>query len=151
MNFKSQGLIISIIILIALMLICHTVNYLYPSDSNYKINNINSINNYNNMLNSFSNLPLSTPKKTISSEYIKLYYEKQNGQNNNSDKSICSQKNEAAIPCNAVSTCSLPKPTEYQLSNNDIGLIYSDAYKNAGRELLLRTLKEPKATIKTFR
>ena len=150
MNFKSQGLIISIIILIALMLICHTVNYLYPSDNTHNTHNTHNktIYNYNNMLNSFSNLPLSIPKNTISSEYLKLYYEKQNG---HPSKLNCSHKNEAAIPCNAVPTCSLPKPTEYQLSDSDIGLIYSDAYKNAGRELLLRTLKEPKATIKTFR
>ena len=60
MNFKSKGLFISIIILISMMLICHTVNFLYPRNKNS---------------NSFSNLPLSIPNNTIPIEYETIYYD----------------------------------------------------------------------------
>ena len=135
MNFKSKGLFISIIILISMMLICHTVNFLYPRNKNS---------------NSFSNLPLSIPNNTVPIEYNTIYYD----YSNTDQKLNCKMKNEAEIPCKIVSKCTIPNPivtptisaspttTKFELSESEIAMIYRDAYFNAGRELLLRTLNE---------
>ena len=135
MNFKSKGLFISITILISMMLICHTVNFLYPKNKNS---------------NSFSNLPLSIPNNTLPIEYNNIYYD----YSNKDQKLNCKIKNEAEIPCKIVTKCTIPNPivtptisaspttTKYQLSESEIAMIYRDAYFNAGRELLLRTLNE---------
>lgn len=127
MNFKSQGLFISIIILIALMLICHTANFLYPR--NQKISN------------SFSNLTLSIPNNTVPVEYNKIYFD-YNDKNNQTD---CRLKNQAQIPCKVVAACtptSSPTPTQHQLSDSEMAVLYRNMYASAGRELLLRTLNE---------
>jgi uncharacterized membrane protein len=135
MNFKSKGLFISITILISMMLICHTVNFLYPKNKNS---------------NSFSNLPLSIPNNTLPIEYNNIYYD----YSNKDQKLNCKMKNEAEIPCKIVTKCTIPKPivtptisaspttTKYQLSESEMAMLYRDAYFNAGRELLLRTLNE---------
>ena len=47
-----------------MMLICHTVNFLYPK---------NQIQNQNS--NSFSNLNLSIPNNTVPIDYNKIYYD----------------------------------------------------------------------------
>ena len=127
MNFKSQGLFTSIIILISLMLICHTANFLYPR------NQINS--------NSFSNLPLSIPNNAVPVEYNKIYFD----YNDNNKQTDCRLKNQAQIPCKVVASCtptSSPTPTKYQLSDSELAVLYRDMYASAGREILLRTLNE---------
>ena len=43
MNFQSKGLFVSIVILIALLLVCHISNFLYPKNSNSKYNIIQFI------------------------------------------------------------------------------------------------------------
>ena len=133
MKFKSKGLLISIIILISMMLICHTVNFLYPRNKNS---------------NSFSNLPLFIPNNTLPIEYNNIYYD----YSNTDQKLNCKMKNEAEIPCKIITKCTipivtptisaLPTTTKYQLSESEIAMIYRDAYFDAGRELLLRTLNE---------
>ena len=141
MNFNSQGLIISIIILISMMLICHTVNFLYPKNINYNINhnNYNKPKPHNKNQNSFSNLLLAIPNNTLPNEYNKIYYD----YDNKNKQSECNLKKEAEIPCKVVSSCnSTSTPTKYQLSDSELAVVYRDAYASAGREVLLRTLNE---------
>ena len=128
MNFKSKGLFISIIILISMMLICHTVNFLYPRNHNS---------------NSFSNLELSIPNNTVPIEYNKIYYES----DDNTEKRECKIKNEAEIPCKVIKPChttipmtTTPMTTKYILSENEINLLYRNMYSDSGRQILLRTL-----------
>jgi hypothetical protein len=135
MNFKSKGLLVSIVILISMMLMCHIANYLYSKNKN---------------LNSFSNLALSTPNNTLPIEYNKIYYD-YSGKNKKLD---CKVKKEAEIPCNIVAACPIPTPkptptptpsqipttTRYQLSDSEMALLYRNTYQDAGRVLLLRTL-----------
>ena len=139
MNFNSQGLIISIIILISMMLICHTVNFLYPKNINYNMHH-NKPKPHNKNQNSFSNLLLAIPNNTVPNEYNKIYYD----YDNKNKQSECNLKKEAEIPCKVVSSCnSTPTPTQkYQLSDSELAVVYRDAYASAGREVLLRTLNE---------
>ena len=123
-----------------MMLICHTVNFLYPR------NNYNQHQHQNS--NSFSNLALSIPNNTVPVEYNKIYYD----YNDKNKQSECKMKKEAEIPCNIVSACTIPTDipiptttqipttTRYQLSDSEMAVIYRNAYQDAGRELLLRTL-----------
>jgi len=135
MNFKSQGLFISIIILIGMILTCHTVNFLYP-------------NKHQKNSNSFANMSLVIPK-TFPIEYNKIYYD----YNDKNKKEECKLKNEAGIPCNIVSSCanSTPTATQFQLSDSEMAMIYRDAYASAGRELLLRTINESEKNRNTRR
>jgi len=144
MNFKSQGLFISILILICMILICHISNYLYKKNhqNNHQKNNI--IQNNKNS-NSFANMTLDIPK-TIPTQYNKIYYD----YNDKNKIEECKLKNEAEIPCNIISSCSTPTATQYQLSDSEMAVIYRDAYASAGRELLLRTLNEDQPTPTTF-
>ena len=137
MDFKYQGLFVSIIILICLLIVCHTSNFLYTKK--YK-------NNKN--LNSFLNVPVSIPTKPLAkplaTQYNKIIYENQN------DMSVCNQINEAQIPCKIISDCSNKnkesieaKPTQtlpYELSESEIAVLYRDMYASAGREVLSRGL-----------
>jgi hypothetical protein len=127
MNFKSKGLFIAILILIAMLAICHISNYIYLKQ--YKNKNKNKINN------SFSNLPLDT-------KYNEITYEKP------IDPSICKNVNEAEIPCSIISSCStaskntVPITTGYELSESEWAVVYKAAYEAAGIEVLSRTLSE---------
>ena len=103
MNFKSKGLFISIIILISMMLICHTTNFLYPKNKNS---------------NSFSNLALSIPKNSIPVEYNKIYFY----HNDKTEESECKLKKEAEIPCEIVSKCN-NSDTSTSASNTPCTLI----------------------------
>ena len=125
MNLKSSGVFSSIIVLICLILVCHIANYLYPKQ-NYKNNQKNR--------NNFLNMNLAIPSNPAPTQYNMITYDNHNNQ------SLCSQKNEAEIPCKLVKTC--PKPTPYQLSDSELAVVYRDAYNSAGRELILRTLKD---------
>ena len=138
MNFKSKGLFIAILILIAMLAICHISNYIYSKQ--YK--NKNKINN------SFSNLPLSMLIVPVDTKYNKITYEKQ------IDPSKCENINEAEIPCSIISSCSsvtkttVPITTQYELSESEWAVVYKAAYEAAGLEVLSRTLdeKKPKTT-----
>ena len=129
MNFQSKGVFVSIIILIALLLICHISNFLYPKNSKYNKN-----------INSFSNLALSIPDTPVDTQYNQINFNKQN------DPLVCKNVNEAEIPCNVISDCStknkVPTTTPYQLSESEWAVVYKDAYQNAGREVLMRALSE---------
>ena len=136
MNFKSEGLFITVIILISLLIICHISNFMYEI--------------YNK--NKFANLPLSISSNPIATKYNTIYYD------NQCTPSPCNQQNEAAIPCSIISSCSknpTPTPTQtklpYKLSDSEMAVVYRDAYNSAGRELLRRALNEistPTATSK---
>ena len=120
MNFKSQGLFIAIIILICMILVCHTVNFLYSNK--HKNKNKSS---HNKNLNSFANMVLEIPNNTIPIEYNQIYYD----YSNKNKKEECKLKNEAEIPCNIVSSCDkkpiptpIPTTTQYQLSESEMAL-----------------------------
>lgn len=132
MNLKSSGVFSSILILICLILICHIANYMFTK-------NLKQIKNktYHQISNNFSNLSLSIPETPAPTQYNLITYDNKNTNN----KILCSQINEAQVPCNQVQSCKTPTVTEYQLSDSEIAMIYRDAYFNAGRELLLRTLE----------
>ena len=143
MNFKSQGLFIAIIILICMILVCHTVNFLYSNKHKNKSSHNKASHNKN--LNSFANMVLEIPNNTIPIEYNQIYYD----YSNKNKKEECKLKNEAEIPCNIVSSCDkkpiptpIPTTTQYQLSESEMALLYRDAYASAGRQLLLNVLNE---------
>jgi hypothetical protein len=126
MSLNSSGVYASIIILISLMLICHTANFLYPNTLKYKNRN------------DFFNMNLSIPTKPTPTEYNEITYENQNNQIS------CNAQKQAEIPCDVVKSCKNPNPTQtpYQLSESEMAVIYRDAYASAGRELLLRTINK---------
>ena len=122
MKLKSSGVFISILILIMMMLICHTMNFFYPK------------NRFENVGNS-----RTTPETT---DYNKIYY------SNTDEKQLCANVNQAEIPCEIVRTCKtepapLPNPT---LSNSELAILYKFAYEESAREILMRKLKEIKET-----
>ena len=116
MKYNSQGVLISIIILICLLLLCHTLRILYPK-------------------NKFANLPLSISNAPINTGYNKIYYD-------NQGCSPCTQLGQAQIPCKVVASCMNPAPTPYQLSDDELNAIYQFAYKNAGFQVASRAIKE---------
>ena len=69
MNLNSSGVYASIIILISLILICHTVNFLYPNTLKYKNRN------------DFYNMDLSIPTNPALIEYNKITYENEDQSN----------------------------------------------------------------------
>jgi hypothetical protein len=62
LDFNSQGLLISIIILILLILICHISNYLYTKHKKPSKKN------------NFMNLNLSIPNTPIPTQFNQIYY-----------------------------------------------------------------------------
>lgn len=115
MKLDSTSVLAAVIILICLLLLCHTANFLYPK-------------------NSFANLPLSIPGGPAPTKYNKIVY----GNKNCSD---CSLVGQAEIPCKIIQSCSEPTD-EYQLSDSELAVIYKAAYEQAGTEVLYRTLKK---------
>ena len=140
MNFKSKGVIISILILICLLLVCHISNFIYPKKSNY---NSKHISKPNKNLNSFANLSLSIPKTPLNTEYNKITYDKSN---DIYEQSLCNNINEAEIPCSIISACSasntVPMTTPYELSESEWAVVYKNIYESAGLEVLSRELDE---------
>ena len=123
MNLKSDGVFISIIILISMMLICHTAHFFYDR-------------------NSFSNIAVPT-------QYNQIFYDNQSNNNscNNSkpDQSVLDQLlGQAEVPC-ATSQKQCPTPTKFSLdslSESELAVIYKVAYENAGMEVLNRALNK---------
>ena len=128
MNFKSKGLFIAILILIAMLLVCHISNYIYSK--HYKKQN------------SFSNLPLSMSNLPLATQYNQITYDKP------IDPSLCKNVNEAEIPCSIISSCSsknnVPITTPYELSESEWAVVYKAAYETAGMEVLSRAIAEKK-------
>jgi len=123
MNFKSQGLIISIIILICMILICHITNFLYKNKHSDFID-------------------LSLTNKPVQTQYNNIYYP------NNS----CSDIGQAEIPLKIISGCQCqnqcqqenPTTTKYELSDSELADVYKYAYETAGLNVMTRTLAEPR-------
>jgi hypothetical protein len=119
MKLKSSGVIISILILIIMMLICHTMNFFYPKN---KFENVDA---------------------TRTTNYNKIYYT-----NELNKKQLCANVNQAEIPCDIVKKCEpeptpKPKPT---LSNSELALLYKFAYEASAREIFTRTLEDLQTT-----
>jgi hypothetical protein len=116
MKLDLTNVCVAVIILICLLLLCHTANFLYPK-------------------NRFANLPLTIPKGPAPIKYNKIVY----GNQNCSD---CNLVGQAEIPCKIIQSCSQPAEEEYQLSESELAVIYKVAYQQAGNEVLYRTLKK---------
>ena len=122
MNLKSGGVFIAIIILISMMLICHTAHFFYDR-------------------NNFSNVALPT-------QYNQIYYENQNNtstcNNSKPDQATLDKLlGQAEVPCAIVKKC--PTPTKFSLVNlseSELAIIYKVAYENAGMEVLNRALQK---------
>jgi hypothetical protein len=123
MKLNSRGVIISILILIIMMLICHTMNFFYPKN---KFENIDT--------------------KSIT-DYNEIYYTDELNK-----KQLCANVNQAEIPCDIVKKCE-PEPTptptpipKYTLSSSELDLLYKFAYEASAREIFTRTLEDLQPT-----
>lgn len=118
MNLKSDGVFIAIIILISMMLICHTAHFFYDK-------------------NDFTNTTLPT-------QYNQIYYDGSNGSCNNSkpdQKALDKLLGQADVPCATKKQC----PTQFSLdslSESELAVLYKVAYENAGMEVLNRALQK---------
>jgi len=142
MKLNTDGVTISILILIFMILTCHTMNYLYPKKrimqnkklnnrlNNEKLNNI--LKNNTNNLNTFINTPNDI-------DYNKIYYTNQN------KKQLCENNlgKQANVPCDIVKKCSDEDTIdEYSLSDSELAVLYKVAYEEAAREIFMITLRE---------
>ena len=150
MKLNTDGVAISILILILMILTCHTMNYLFPKNRYTMNNNMNNImnnsasmnNNMNNSirinsninntmsnknekksLNNFLNIPTNT-------NYNKIYYQ------NSNTISSCNNVEHANIPCKKI--CNAEE--DYALSDSELAFLYKYAYEEAGKEILMRKL-----------
>ena len=148
MKLNTDGVTIAILILIFMILICHTMNYLYPRKRmpqtiklNHKLNNkLNNLkkNNKNNInsINTFTNTANDI-------DYNKIYYHNQN------EKKLCDANldKQANVPCDIIKKCSDDEEIdeeidEYTLSDSELAVLYKVAYEEAAREIFMRTLRE---------
>ena len=138
MKLNTDGVAISILILILMILTCHTMNYLFPKDRytmnnsasmnnsiriNSNINNTMSNKNEKQSLNNFFNIPKNT-------NYNKIYYQ------NSNTISSCDNVEHANIPCKK--TCNYEE--DYALSDSELAFLYKYVYEEAGKEILMRKL-----------
>ena len=133
MKLNSSGVVVSIIILIIMMLICHTMNFYYPKNRFEDVGKSDKRNN-----------------ETKPTDYNEIYYT-----NDTNEKQLCANVNQAEIPCDIVRTCKTeptPKPTTIptrglnSLSNTELSILYKFIYEHSAREILTRTLKDIKPT-----
>jgi len=118
MKLNSNGVFISILILILMILICHTMNYLYPK-------------------NRFENIPKTT-------NYNKIYYTNQNQKI--SCDNLGKDKEQAEVPCDVIKTCNAEDELDKNtLSDSELAYLYKVAYEAAAREIFMRTLNENEA------
>jgi len=146
MKLNTDGVTIAILILIFMILICHTMNYLYPRKQmtqnktlNNKLNNKLKplINNKKNSINTFINTSNAI-------DYNKIYYHNQN------EQKLCDANldKQAHVPCNIIKKCSDDEALddealdEYTLSDSELAVLYKVAYEAAAREIFMRTLRE---------
>lgn len=119
MKLTSYGVTVSILILILMILICHTMNFFYPK-------------------NRFENIPRTT---TYNEKYNKIYYTPQNEKK--SCDTLGNLEGQAEIPCSAIKYCSAEdKLDETTLTDSELAYFYKFAYEEAAREIFMRTLKE---------
>jgi len=120
MNFNTTGLLIAICILISMLLVCHTMNFLYPRNSN----------NFENVYQR-----KQMPTRPLPTQYNIISYD------NHLGKIPCDSQ--AQIPCQVLQQqqeqCS--QPTKFQLSDSELAILYKEAYEQAGAEVLARTLQ----------
>ena len=116
MKLNSNGVFIAMLILIFMMLICHTMNFFYPK-SKFEDVSTNSI-------------------KPLKTDYNEIYYTNQN------DKISCDNsgksERQAEVPC----AISKPCDVENTLSDSELAFFYKVAYNQAAREIFMRTLNE---------
>lgn len=132
MKLIFDGVAISILILIAMLIICHTANLLMDTKGKRpnKAKGIMKINHYNNTntnSNSFINLPPNLPTK-----YNQIYFDKQEGEE-------CKIKREPEVPCKAVPECSTKTGMDL-LSDSEIAMMYKYIMERAGFEVANRSL-----------
>ena len=131
MKINNTGVFIAILILIVMLIICHTTNTLYPRSQNKHNNKYN--NKHYKQINMFNNV-----LKPLPTQYNIITYNKQN------TKIPCGDQ--AQIPCkiiqqqNKCNTKDALNPNE--LSDSEIALLYKAAYELAGNEVLLRSLNK---------
>ena len=130
MKLNGDGVALSILILILMIITCHTMNYLYPRDTKDTINNrkkMNTVKINKQSLNNFFNIPNNIPQNT---NYNKIYYQ------NQQKPTLCDNVNHANIPCKK--TCNSEE--DYALSDSELAFLYKYAYEEAGKEILMREL-----------
>ena len=130
MKLNTDGVAISILILILMVLTCHTMNYLFPRDTNNMNNSASMNNNINNKtikqsLDTFFNIPNNT-------NYNKIYYQ------NQKEKKRCDKDAHPHIPIPCKKTCDTEE--DYALSDSELAFLYKYAYEEAGKEILMRKL-----------
>ena len=140
MKLNTDGIAISILILILMVLTCHTMNYLFPRDTNsmnksVSMNNSVSMNKSASMNNNINNKTIKQSLDTFfnipnNTNYNKIYYQ------NQKEKKRCDKDAHPHIPCKK--TCSTEE--DYALSDSGLAFLYKYAYEEAGKEILLRKL-----------
>lgn len=131
MNLKSNGVFIAIIILISMMLICHTAHFFYDR----------------NKFSDVTGIPILPTHPILPTQYNQIFYDSSTGSCNNSkpDQAVLDQLlGQANVPCPIV-TKQCPIPTKFSLdslSESELAVIYKVAYENAGMEVLNRALQK---------
>jgi hypothetical protein len=125
-NFKSNGLQISIVILIILLIICHTTKIYLDrfADTNTPIETTTST-SYNDI--SYSDIS-KQPRRACATATTKpaLPYCQ--------PVPKCTQP----VACQPTPTCPPPKKGLELLSDAELAVLYKLAYENAGREVMRR-------------
>jgi len=117
MKFKNaSGVFIAILILIIMLLTCHTMNLLYPR------NTASSNNKFENLINKSTIIP---------TQYNVITYD------NHKLQIPCASQ--AQIPCKVMQK-QCTRSAQNTLSDSEIAILYKQAYEMAGNEVLLRTL-----------
>jgi hypothetical protein len=142
MAYNNTGLLVAICILIGMVLVCHTMNFLYPRNTNKFYDLPMTISSMTTI--PMTTIPITTmPPVPLPTQYNIISYD------NNLGKIPCDSQ--AQLPCNILqqqqTQCSTP--TKYKLSDSELALLYKDAYERVGEEILLRTLREMKKPITT--
>jgi len=140
MKLNTDGVAISILILILMVLTCHTMNYLFPRDTNsmnksVSMNNSVSMNKSASMNNNINNKTIKQSLDTFfnipnNTNYNKIYYQ------NSNTISSCDNVEHANIPCKK--TCNYEE--DYALSDSELAFLYKYVYEEAGKEILMRKL-----------
>lgn len=120
MKLIFDGVAFSIIILIAMLIICHTANLLMDTKK-YKTNN-NTVSR-----SKFINSPINLP-----TNYNEIYFDKQQGNS-------CQIKREPEVPCKIIPKCTKKSGMDL-LSDSEIAMMYKYIMERAGLELESRTL-----------
>lgn len=125
MKTTETSVIAAIAILIILLLTCHISKFFDNSKSSSK----SSSNSFNNT--SITTSLTASNAASIPTRYNRIYY------NNQPNQISCVNNNQAQIPCHLRCQSSTP-----QLSDAELALLYREAYKRAGRQVLIRELQK---------